>query len=333
MKINKNIKIFFNYFFAPLLFLWLGWSIYHQIRRQPDLIQSWRQIRETLEATGFYYLALVLVLMLCNWGLESYKWQLAVKQVQKVSILRANMAIFAGLAFSITTPNRIGEYAGRVLYLDEGNKIKAVSPTIVSSLSQLIITILMGLLALFFMHKKMIASGILSPIWYQTIFFSTFAGLGILTLFYFRLAWLVKIIDNLPAFRKYRWVLEALEKFDATLLLRFLSISAGRFAIFICQYFLLFHLFGVEVDFWQAWMTLSVMFLIMALIPTIALFTDLGLKNEISLKLLGLYSANHLGISLTSLSIWFINLVIPAIIGSLLILGIHKIFKNNYENA
>jgi hypothetical protein len=71
----------------------------------------------------------------------------------------------------------------------------------------------------------------------------------------------------------------------------------------------------------------------MALIPTIALFTDLGLKNEISLKLLGLYSANHLGISLTSLSIWFINLVIPAIIGSLLILGIHKIFKNNYENA
>lgn len=78
----------------------------------------------------------------------------------------------------------------------------------------------------------------------------------------------------------------------------------------------------------QTWITVSVVFLILAIIPTIALFTDLGLRNEVSLKMLGLFSANHLGVSLTSLGIWFINLVIPAVAGSLLILGIRKIFKN-----
>lgn len=71
----------------------------------------------------------------------------------------------------------------------------------------------------------------------------------------------------------------------------------------------------------------------MAIIPTIALFTDLGLKNELSIKLMGLFTANHLGVSLTSLSIWLINLVIPALIGSLLILGIKNIFKNKHEST
>jgi hypothetical protein len=72
--------------------------------------------------------------------------------------------------------------------------------------------------------------------------------------------------------------------------------------------------------------------LVMAVIPTIALFTDLSLRGQVSLKLLGLFSANNLGISLASVSIWFINLIIPALAGSLLILSIKRIFKNNKNN-
>jgi hypothetical protein len=48
----------------------------------------------------------------------------------------------------------------------------------------------------------------------------------------------------------------------------------------------------------------------------------------VSLQLLGMFSSNQLGISLTAVSIWFINLIIPAVAGSLLILSIRKIFKN-----
>jgi hypothetical protein len=49
--------------------------------------------------------------------------------------------------------------------------------------------------------------------------------------------------------------------------------------------------------------------------------------------LLGLFSANGLGITITAGTIWLINLVIPAIIGSLLILGIKKIFKAKHERT
>ncbi|MGH2644907.1 MAG: hypothetical protein ACRDE2_13220, partial [Chitinophagaceae bacterium] len=49
---------------------------------------------------------------------------------------------------------------------------------------------------------------------------------------------------------------------------------------------------------------------------------ELGVRGEIGLYFFGLLSANKIGIIAGTLGIWLINLVIPAIIGSLLLLGI-----------
>jgi len=331
MKINKNIKIFINYFLGPVLFLWLSWSIYNQIKNQPGLGQSWQHIKEAFTSSAIMYLIAAVLLMFVNWGLEAYKWMLAVRKIQPIGFLKAFKAVLSGVSVSVSTPNRVGEYFGRVLYVNEGNRVKAISLTIVGSISQLITTILMGLVALFFLQKKIVATEVISDIWVKAILYGTSVVLVILALFYFRLSWLVKIIDKLPAFRKYSWVIEALEEFDATILLRFLSLSIGRFCIFILQYYLLFRLYGVDIAVVQVWLGVSVMFLVMAMIPTIALFTDLGLRNELSIRLVGLFSDNHLAISLTSISVWLINLVVPAVIGSLLILGLRNIIKNRNE--
>ncbi len=82
----------------------------------------------------------------------------------------------------------------------------------------------------------------------------------------------------------------------------------------------------LDVTVWQAFWLLSVVFLILAVVPTIAL-AEIGLRGKISLELFGMFSNNHIGIIAVSAGIWAINLVIPAIAGSLLILRI-KIFKN-----
>ncbi|MFT4095221.1 MAG: lysylphosphatidylglycerol synthase transmembrane domain-containing protein [Niabella sp.] len=324
---NKNIKIFFNYFLGPLLFAWLAWSIYKQISSQNGLEESLLKIKDSLYSSHVLYLVFTILLMMINWGLEAYKWMLAVRQIQSISFIRAFKAIFSGISFSISTPNRVGEYLGRVLYLSEGNRIKTVSLTIVSSMSQLIITIFMGLLALIFMRNKLVQSDMLPHTLSNALVYGSIVVLIILILFYFRLSWLIKIIDKLPQISRFSWAIDVIEHLNATLLVRFLSLSVTRFAVFSLQYYLLFRLFGVDINIAQCWMGISVMFLVMAAIPTIALFTDLGLKNELSIKLIGLFSPNHLGITLASLSIWLINLVFPALIGSLLILGIKNIFN------
>jgi hypothetical protein len=68
------------------------------------------------------------------------------------------------------------------------------------------------------------------------------------------------------------------------------------------------------------------MFLILAVVPTIAL-AELGVRGKISIFLFGAFSTNTLGIVLTASTIWLINLILPALAGSLFVLGI-KLFRN-----
>jgi Lysylphosphatidylglycerol synthase TM region len=330
-KQKKSIRIFVNYFLGPLLFVWVSYSIYRQVQQQQGLEKSWQHILQSFSSGMIWNLVAVVLLMFANWSIETIKWKLAVQKIQRVGFFTAFKAVLSGVSFSVTTPNRVGEYLGRVLYMDEGNRMKAISLTITGSISQLIVTMLMGFAGLIILRSPIQNSGMISPLWTEVILYGVFAGTMILTLFYFRLSWLVKWIDRLPGAKKYAWLIETLEDFNATLLLQLLSLSALRFLVFIIQYHLLFGLFDVDVSLWDCWSAVSVSFLVMAVIPTIALFTDLGLRGKVSLKLMGLFSGNSLGISLTAVSIWFINLIIPALAGSLLILGIKRIFKKKNE--
>jgi MFS family permease len=276
-------------------------------------------------------LAGVFLLMIGNWGIEAFKWKLSVQRIQQVSYFTAFKAILSGTSFSVTTPNRVGEYLGRVLYMNDGNRLKAISLTIAGSMSQLIITLFMGLIGFIILRKPIENGHILSGTWIQVMEYGVLFALLTLTVIYLRLSWIIKWIDRLPRIRKYAWLLKGLEDFNATLMLQILSLSALRFLVFLIQYYLLFRLYNVDVSWWQGLWAVSVAFLIMAVIPTIALFTDLSLRGQVSLKLIGLFSGNNLGIGLTSVSIWFINLIIPALAGSLLILSIKRIFKNNTD--
>lgn len=328
---KRYINLFIRYFLGPLLFCWLIWFIYTQIARQPDIELAWQQILDSFNSKKIWLVIGAVVLMLINWGIEAVKWRISVKPVQEVSFQTAFKAILSGVSVSISTPYRVGEYLGRILYMNEGNKLKAVSLTVVGSISQIMVTLLMGLVGLLFMADVLAQQHILSPLWIKMIASGVCMVLVILTLFYFRLSWLVKRIDQVPAIKKFTWLINALENFNATILFSLLSLSVIRFLVFILQYYLLFRFFGVNIGFEEAWISVSLMFLVMAVVPTIALFTDLGLKGEISLKLIGIFSTNGLGITLTTISIWLINLVIPALAGSLLILSVKKVFNNRNE--
>lgn len=266
--------------------------------------------------------------MVANWSLEAMKWKLSVQNVQPVSFFKALKAIFSGVSFSVTTPNRMGEYLGRVLYMNEGNRLRVISLTILSSLSQLIVTMFFGLVALLIL-KKDIANAQLPgwSEWINIVLIGSVLTLGVLTVFYFRIGWLTRWIEKIPAIKKYIWLINELEKADTTLLIRLLSISVLRYIVFATQYYLLFRFFGVEVSWWTGFWATALVFFIMAITPTIALF-EVAQKIFVTEKVFSVFTTNTLGIDLVTTTIWFVNLVIPAVIGSLLILGI-KLFKKD----
>jgi uncharacterized membrane protein YbhN (UPF0104 family) len=330
-KRKSPIRLFIHYFLGPILFILLSWSIYRQLSNQQHLQKSWQQISDSFTSPRILYLLSAIVLMIVNWTLETVKWKLCIRRIQQIRFITAFKAVLSGVSFSVSTPNRVGEYLGRVLYMDEGNRLKAISLTITGSLSQLIITLVMGLAGLLTLGSKLETRGVLSHFWLKSILYGTIIALLILTILYFRLAGVARWFERIKGVKKYGWLFQALEEFNATLLLQLLSLSALRFLVFIVQYYLLFRFFGVDVTWEQTLWAVSVSFLVMAVIPTIALFTDLSLRGEISLKLVGLFSENHLGIWFASVNIWVINLIIPALAGSLLILSIKKILFNKNE--
>ena len=330
MKLNKNIKNFINYVVGPLLFFWLSWSIFNQVKSQPNLEESWLKIKASFNSPLLVNLITVIFLMLINWSLEALKWKISVQQVQPVSYLKSLKAIFSGVSFSVTTPNRTGEYLGRVLYMNEGNRLKVISLTILGSISQLIITLLFGVTGLILLKDKLISSGLSGwPTWINLVITGSLVVLFFLTVFYFRLGWLIKWIDKLPWIKKYSWLINELEKLNATLLIKLLSVSALRYFVFGLQYYLLIRFFGVDVTWWQGFWSMAIVFFIMAVIPTIALF-EIVQKLYVTREIFAIFTVNTLGIGLVTSTIWFINLVVPAVIGSLLILGI-KIFRKENE--
>ena len=331
MQVNKNIKIFLNYFLGPLLFAWLSFSIYHHIRVQPGLEESWQQIRGSLQSSQVLYLVAACVLIIANWGLEAWKWKISVATVHPVSFVQAFKAVLSGVTFSVSMPNRIGEYLGRVLYLPEGSRLKTISVTLVGSFAQLLATLFTGAAGLIVLKKPLLEAYPHLVLWYQFILYGLLALLLVLSLLYFNVSGGVPLFHRWIPNKKYHYLVEALASFDRKLLLQVWWLSLLRYFVFAVQYILVFYVFEVQVPPVHIFFVMSVVFLALAIIPSITL-VEIGVRGEVSLRLMGLFSSNALGIGLTSITIWFINLVLPAMVGSLLMLNL-KMFRRRKGNG
>lgn len=322
---NKSIKILLKWIVGPLLAAWLFWSLYQQVKNQPDIDASIALIKTIPFGSSAWKFWMVIAFVLVNWGLEARKWQLLVKAIQPMSFFTAFKSVLCGVTLSLNTPNRVGEYGGRILFVNEGNRIKAITLSIAGSIAQLIITMLMGCLGLawllFTMKESATLMGI-SVFWLRIFLYgSIFATTGFM-IFFFRLNWLVRLLERLPYADRFSKYINVLETFEAKVLLRLLSISFFRYIIFVLQYIFMLQLLHVEESIWTGFWLITVMFWILAIIPSVAV-ADLGIRGTIA-KTLFIYgnNTNTIGILTCTFGIWLVNLFIPAVIGSLLILGI-----------
>ena len=293
---------------------------------QTDLALRWQQIKQGWQSWKFFA---VIFLMLVNWGIEAKKWQLLVLHVQQFSFIQSFKSVLAGCSITMLTPNRIGEYGGRILFLREENRIKAISLNIAGSISQLLVTMVMGCCGLIFLrflsHNSSNALNVLPHFWGNVLIYFSITATVLLFLFYIRLAWLVRLIEKVPAFTKAVKHITVLDEFSANQLLKILLLSLFRYVVFVLQYILLLQVMQVNIEIGLSFWLITVFYLVMAVAPTIG-FLELPVRAKASLELMKLYSTNTLGIETAALSIWLINLVLPALVGSLLILSI-KIIK------
>ncbi len=138
-KLKKTLNIVFR-----VLIILLTWGyIYRQIFYQREWDELLIPFSRIIGNPGLQTeLALVLLLMILNWSIESRKWQFMIGKIEKVPFFRSFQAVLAGVSISSFTPNRTGEYFGRAFILDKAGHMEGILITILGSMSQLLITIL-----------------------------------------------------------------------------------------------------------------------------------------------------------------------------------------------
>jgi hypothetical protein len=264
-----------------------------------------------------------------NWAIETYKWYVLVNKFQSISFIKSFESVLSGLSFAMNTPNRIGEYGGRVLYLEPGFRLRGVALTVLCSVSQLLITLLFGWISLLILEKPLklahftgtgFSSLIFDLFLYGTLIVSVITGI-----FFFRMPWLVSLMQRFPKVKEKFSFAFVLEHLTAITNGKILFYSFLRFIVFALQYVLVWNALQAEIDGWQGFWCISLVFLIMSIIPSFAI-AEIGIKGKVALSIAGIFTANSLALLAGTVTLWLLNLALPALLGSIFLLTI-KIFK------
>jgi hypothetical protein len=330
-KVRKTLDIATRLSIATLSLSYIFSRIYSLPAGQVNTF-----IQSILNGTQVVFMALgIFFLMGINWGIESLKWKLLISQSERVSFGKAYQAVLGGLAVSVFTPNRVGEFLGRVFILKNTDPLKGIILTIVGSFSQLIVTIVFGTVAYVVFAPLYLSALINDSSWLVNGFSVTLVTLSLLLLVaYFNISVLHRISILIPAkyTEKIKTAIDAIAACPKQLLLKVILLSTTRYLIFSTQFFLAIRLTGLNFTALQCMTVIPVIYLTLASIPTVAL-TELGVRGSVSVFLFGLLAGSSgldasasLAVVSASTLIWLVNIALPSLAGVLVIFRL-KFFR------
>ena len=300
------------------------WFVYRHVNHNKNLEQFVNRIHSVGQNQVYAGLITVTLLMFLNWVLEAVKWKYMTKLLEKMSLWKAIEAVFCGLTMAIITPNRIGEYGGRILYLPPRKRIHGIFAMAVGAFGQNTVTNMVGTLSLLYLIYR-----------YQHLNFWLSFGITILgavfilvfLLFYFRIRWLVFLLDKIKFLQKYHRFFSIMAKYSFPQLAFIMLISLARFVVFSSQYYILIHILLPDLHLIPVMVMVFNLFFIQSAVPSLDLL-DIGVRNFIANYLFGFITTQSVAIMACVSCIWLINLIIPAVIGSVFVLKLN-FFGNN----
>lgn len=296
--------------------------IYLRIRR--DGVWSDASMPFTMSQLAVF-LVPSLALMGLNWGLETVKWHLLIARRYGTHWRTSVKAVLSGTTFGVFTPNRIGEFVGRVLALQPDHRVGGAILSFVNGASQTMSTLTFGIAGLIFLLETLALEN-LGSVGTRVTELLLVVAWALCLLLYFRM-------DAIPALvRRTSWLarwskhMTALREVNTTQLNKLYQLSLIRFVTFIAQYLLVFQLLMGSADWIQvggAAMLTMFSATLLAFIP----IPDLLMREAIALSYFGLFQFDLVIVGEAVFIVWLINVALPAVLGAI-ILFTYRIFKN-----
>jgi len=309
----------------------LGWAIYRQVFAKHQVEEMWATLVRHFSYPNLLWLVAVLLLAPVNLALETVKWRQLTHDFSRLNFWQTFKAVLAGTTIAIITPNRVGEYGGRVLFVEKGQGWKAVIATMVGSLAQLLALLSAGLVGgVFFAVKFLEPEPYLVPV---SVSLGT-AFLALLFFAYFNIDVVVPLAKRIPHIHRFKKQLRhitVLRHYHRRELGRALGFAFLRYLVYSSQYYLLLQFYGVPAPWLLGMAGIATIFLVQASVP---LPPAMGLlaRSEIALFVWGFFTKDHVDILAATFSLFVINIAVPALLGLVFIIQLNILKSIGYEN-
>ena len=250
----------------------------------------------------------LLLLSILNRFFEILKWQNLVSYIHKITLFDATKQVLGALTAGLFTPNGIGEYAGKALFFDKSQAKNIVFLNLICNGIQVIISMLFGLLGLWY----------LGFVKWVILLVTIVLGFGILG---FRLKKVrIKGYSIEKILSKINEIPEKIHRKNSYL-------AICRYLIFSHQYYLLFLAFDVQLPYFTLMATIAAVYFLASSLPTFQ-FLDFAVKGSVAVYFFGLLNVNEWIVVFISTLMWFLNVVLPVLIGSYFVLN----FKSKWKS-
>ena len=300
--------------------------LYKELVLKNDIINFDKSLFFKLITDNIILIFIVLFLMFLNWFLEALKWRYMISKIEKVSIYTSLKAIFAGITVSSFTPNRVGEYGGRVFYLEKADRLKGVIITFIGSMSQLLITILFGSISFIILSELLFESKILfSAIskFKLLVFLLLFLLNVFIFYFFYNVHSFISFFNLNKYINRFKQYIQTFTIYNSSELTNILLFSFSRYIVFSIQFLILLNVFEIDSSTFHSMLSVMLIFLFVSIIPTIVV-AEIGVRGSVAIYVFSLFTINSIGVFSSTLLLWIINLVIPSLI------GIYFVFNLNF---
>lgn len=331
---SKNIRLlnikFENFwiFSKWLIFCAVLYFVYSIIQiRQVDIGYVIHHLKRVLSVENLFLFLFVFLMSFFNWSFEAKKWQILVNQVEIISFKDAFKSVLIGLSFGFISQADLGDLAGKMVLIKNENRKKSTGAVLLGGGIQTYISLIFGTvgLAYFMMNVFLLIST-----FEYLIFYLCFLGILIgIVLLYYR-----KNMDAL--FEKFSFLsylkpfLIILKSYSNLEIFQVFALSVSRYLVFSLQFLIILFIFQIELPILVLMMIIFLVFLVKTIVPSVSFISDLGIRSMTSLYLFEFYKINSSIVIASTFTLWFINILLPVLIGTFVFLRLKK--KQNKAN-
>lgn len=301
ISISPKTKQFLLFLIKILIVGGAFYFIYNQLANNNKL--DWQKFIDLFQKNySISGIIFILLLSVLNRFFEILKWQNLVLYIHKISLAEATKQVLGALTAGLFTPNGVGEYAGKALFFEKSKAKKIVFLNLICNGIQMILSIVFGIFGLLCFNTLYT---IITP---KTvlIIFSICVLLFLILFFSKKINFKGYSIEKL--IHKINVIPKAIHQKNI-----FLAIC--RYLIFSHQYYFLFLAFDVDLPYFTLIATIAAVYFLASSLPTFQ-FLDFAVKGSVAVYFFGKLGVNEWIVVFISTLMWFLNVVLPVIIGS-----------------